>query len=503
VNGGTVNITGNYGMSSSPSANSSVTAEIDSGSVTVGGSLTIGLNNGGRWSVMDVNGGTLTVNDTNTGISLGGPDAGKAALLVRNGTATANIITMGGPAANAYAAAATAEIYQTNGTLYLGSGGIVQPQTVNVESIIQLGSGTLGATANWSCSISGDGSTTGFLLGVNSGDTYTIQAADAANVSHNITLSGSLGGVGNLLKTGGGILTLSGTNTWQGTTTVSAGTLALAGDGINTGVLLDPSGTLGVSSVNIIAPGVLDVTGLPDQTLHLADPGLSQESYNPALTGNGVLNGNVFLGAINGTGTNSTLAPGTNATSFGNLTITGNLTNAAGGFIMKVDHPPTGVINDEVTALTITNLAGSTLTVIQGANDLQTGDTFKLFNITGGSYAHFADNLTISLPTAGPVSGTNYVWNTANLDVNGTITLTQGATPSIPMTPTNMIFGVSGRTLNISWPGYLGWSLQSNSINISVPADWFTVPGSSAVTSESITIPTTGSVYFRLYYQAP
>ena len=68
---------------------------IDSGSLTVGGVLTIGLNNGGRWSVVDVNGGSLMVTDVVTGISVGGPLAGNAELLIRAGTVTAGIIGLG------------------------------------------------------------------------------------------------------------------------------------------------------------------------------------------------------------------------------------------------------------------------------------------------------------------------------------------------------------------------------------------------------------------------
>jgi autotransporter-associated beta strand protein len=346
-------------------------------------------------------------------------------------------------------------------------------------------------------------------LGVNGGDTYTIQAADASNVPHNISLlNQTLTGVGNLVKTGGGTLALNGdTNTWTGTTTVSAGTLALTGDGTNSGVLLDTTPT-----INIIAPGVLDVTGLLDQTLHLSDPYVGQGSAQ-ALTGNGTVTGSVIVenGGYGGTGAAASLAPaGATPNSFGNFTITGNLTNTS-AIILKVDHPPTGAINDEVTALTMTNFADlaessvvPTLTIVNTNYDLQTGDTFKLFNITGGNYAHIGNNLTITLPTTSPVTSTSYTWDTTQLAVNGTIKLTHGVAPTIPITPTNIVFGLTGRTLTISWPAsYKGWSLQSNSINIAVPADWYTVPGSPAVTSENITIPTTGSVYFRLYYQAP
>jgi autotransporter-associated beta strand protein len=463
-----------------------VTARSDAGSVTVGGILTIGLNNTGRWSLMDVNGGTLTVNDTNTGISLGATNAGNAALLLRAGTVTASIITMGGPAANAYTAGATAEIEQTSGTLYLGGGGIVQPQTANVSSIIQLNDGTLVATAPWTSTIAGDGATVGFLIGASTSDTYTIQAANASGTAENITLTGEVGGSGNLVKTGAGSLTLSGGSMWTGTTTVSNGSLVLGGN-----ALFD------TSSVNIVSPGNVDATaaadnGTADGTLHLGD-GTVGESVQ-SLTGNGTVIGNVCIGS------GGTLAPGTGAASFGNLTINGSLTNF-GAIILKVDHPPTGVINDEVTAQYITNLAdySPTLTVTNPTYDLQTGDTFKLFNIASG-YTTYTNNLAITLPATSPDNTITYEWNTNNLPVNGTITVAQGA---VNTTPTNMTFSVSGKVLTICWPAsQTGWTLQYTT-SLASPITWTTYPGSTNVNCESITIPASGTMFYRLYYVIP
>ena len=39
-------------------------------------------------------------------------------------------------------------------------------------------------------------------------------------------------------------------------------------------------------------------------------------------------------------------------------------------------------------------------------------------------------------------------------------------------------FGFNGNILTLSWPTNSGWTLQSNSINIAVPGDWFNIPGS-------------------------
>jgi hypothetical protein len=107
----------------------------------------IGLNNTTRWSLLDVNGGTLSVPNTTTGISVGSTYSGNAELLVRAGSVTAGIIGLGAGADNM-----TAAVNMTGGSLYVGSGGIYTypAQTTNFTSSITFSGGILGATANWS-----------------------------------------------------------------------------------------------------------------------------------------------------------------------------------------------------------------------------------------------------------------------------------------------------------------------------------------------------------------
>jgi autotransporter-associated beta strand protein len=243
VNGGAVDILGNLTMGTSSGANSSVNVRIDSGSLTVGGVLTIGLNNGGRWSVVDVNGGSLMVTDVVTGISVGGPLAGNAELLIRAGTVTAGIIGLG------YGAVAdTVVLNLTNGSLYVGSGGIVQVST-NATPVITLNGGILGATANWS-------STNNMVLGG-----AAIQTADTNGNPWNIALSGVLSGT-SLTKTGTGTLTLSGVNTYTGTTTISNGVLALVA----------PGSIATTPQVSIAAGATFDVSALGGYTFTGASP---------------------------------------------------------------------------------------------------------------------------------------------------------------------------------------------------------------------------------------
>jgi len=260
----------------------------------------------------------------------------------------------------------------------------------------------------------------------------------------------------------------------------------LSGDGVNTGILLD------TVSIAVESPGVLDPTGLAGETLDVGT------AIAQTLSGNGSINNNVVIGA------SGTLTPGP-ATGYGTLTITNNLT-VSGAITMYVDHPAAGATNDSVTANSLTIGAGAKLNVVQGTNDLRTGDTFQLFDIATGSPLYTAANLTITLPTSAPVSHLPYSWNTNTLASNGRITLVSGAPAN--QTPTNMVYNLSANrtTLTIGWPAsQIGWRLvyQSNSVTTGLltnSTDWITVPGSTNSNSAIITVGDTNEVFFQLVY---
>jgi autotransporter-associated beta strand protein len=148
VNGGTVIVTNNASIGTMAGANSGSSLSVNSGSLTVGGSLTFGCNNGGRWSVVDVNGGSLTVTDSVNGVTLGAAFGGNEVFLVRAGTATVGIINLGNTnLVNTGATFYTKAINVTGGSLYIGAGGIVEVAT-NVTPSITLNGGVLGATAD-------------------------------------------------------------------------------------------------------------------------------------------------------------------------------------------------------------------------------------------------------------------------------------------------------------------------------------------------------------------
>ena len=371
VNGGTVNISGDLRMGDNSAANSSVNTRIDSGSLTIGGALIVGLNNTGRWSDVDVNGGTLTVTDTTTGISLGSSQPGNALLLVRNGTANVGKISFG-QGANA----GSSVVNLTGGSLYVGSGGMALVGT-GVTPSITLNSGTLGAVADWSSSMN-------MTLGGG-----TIQAADASSTAHDITLSGALSGTA-LTKTGNGTLTLaSAGNNYSGLTTISAGTLALSG-----------SGSIASSPTITIAGGAtLDVSA-----------GSFTLGASQTLNGNGSVVGAATL--------SGTVAPGT---SIGTLTFDTPPT-LGGTLLMEVSTPNSA---DKMVISSGTLNFGGTLTIVNAGGTLQTGNTFDLFdgtlsgtfgalNLPGGA-SHWN---TAALNTSGEIIFTGNTAPTAsNFDI--------------------------------------------------------------------------------------
>jgi autotransporter-associated beta strand protein len=128
--------------------------------------------------------------------------------------------------------------------------------------------------------------TVGSLAGV-AGTTVTLGSHRlTAGDANDTTFAGAMVGTGGLTKAGAGSLTLSGTNTYTGTTTVSAGNLTLSGASAiaNTGAVnLDTSGANLTLSANVAIGSLAGVTGT---TVNLGSHTLtSGEANNTALAG--------------------------------------------------------------------------------------------------------------------------------------------------------------------------------------------------------------------------
>ncbi|MSU59004.1 MAG: hypothetical protein EXS35_12705 [Pedosphaera sp.] len=241
-----------------------------------------------------------------------------------------------------------------------------------------------------------------------------------------------------LTKVGTGTLTLGGANTYTGGTTVSNGTLLVNGSIVN-GATVRSGGTLG---------------------------------------GNGTISGVVTVDA------GGALAAGT---SIGTLTL--NSSPVLNGAVSaEVDRNGGTPLADLISVPGNPIAYNGTLVVTNTGLPLQTGDTFTVF-----SAASYSGSFAIVSQTPGQL----VVWNTANLAVNGTISVTTVA-------PAPITALVSGSNLNLTWPLEAAGAqlqVQTNSLDVGISTNWFGVPGSTGVNALSVPIVVTNpTVFLRLAY---
>lgn len=283
-------------------------------------------------------------------------------------------------------------------------------------------------------------------------------------VDASLTVNAIITGSGSLAETGLGTLVLPNDNTYTGNTTIAEGILALAGSISNSAV------------ISIHTNAILDVTGRPDQTLTL--------NSSQFLKGNGTVNGNLV--ALPG----STVAPGPSS-SVGTLAVAQNIT-LDGSLLINLDTASTPTSSQLVSSGTIAY--GGTLSVTNVGPALTVGTVFHIFPSAVTTFTGF--NLATT-----DANGLAYTWNN-NIAVDGSIQVASVTTAINPL-PGAIQFGLSGNTLNLSWPTNAGWILQSqtNSLSTGLSTNWVNVVGSTSVTNVSVTIdPSEGSVFYRMVH---
>ncbi|NBN90779.1 MAG: hypothetical protein EBV24_10885, partial [Actinobacteria bacterium] len=215
------------------SNNYSGTTTIDGGTLAIGGSGAVP----DATAVSVSSGATLSVGYTETIGSLSG--AGSV-------TMTSNLLTGGNNGSTTFSGATTGGsgrlTKQGTGTMTLSgtnlhTGGVtVSAGVLEVSADTNLGAVPVNATADRVVINGGTLSvTTGFMLSSNRGMSLgssigTIQVASGQTLTYGGIVANVSGQAGALAKTGAGTLTLSGTNTFTGKTTVSLGTLSVAAD---------------------------------------------------------------------------------------------------------------------------------------------------------------------------------------------------------------------------------------------------------------------------------
>ena len=173
-------------------------------------SVIVGANAGSGNNTLAISEASLIA--TNAGVGV--VDVRRGAVTIESGTFMANTLLLTNGA---------------NGTLNMAGGMFsVNVMTNNGVANMQVSGGTLRALdsdADWAVAIQLNG-------------TVTINAADISWHARNLNLSGALSGLGGFIKSGGGTLNLSGTNTLSGAVAVTEGNVTVgAGSGVGSGAL--------------------------------------------------------------------------------------------------------------------------------------------------------------------------------------------------------------------------------------------------------------------------
>ncbi|MBI5771329.1 MAG: autotransporter-associated beta strand repeat-containing protein [Verrucomicrobia bacterium] len=484
------------------------------GTVALGAATYVGVDSGS----------TLTT----TGIISGGFD------LTKVGTGT---LVLNGTANNTY----TGTTAVTAGTLELRQagqlGGGTGVTTVSDGAMLRVNGNALTIAENVTLSGSGVG-TLGALQNTGGSNTWSgnltmaAHSAIGSTAGNTLTATGTLGGAYHLTKVDDGALTLSGANTYTGTTTVRAGTLTLAsnapvaGNGAlgnaSTAVQLGDASTAGASNVSLLAGGSGGLT---------IDRAISVNNYG----------GTVTIGGSNTTGTNTftgnvaiakdlsvTAATGGAVVLGGDITGTGNLTkNGTGTLTLGGNNSYTGntaVSAGTLVAATSNALGGGTGSVtvtsgatlgVQGGVTIPSGQTITL-NGTGsggvGALNNVSGNNTVAgnvalgaattlgnaaagttLTVGGAISGAqnltttgagNFALNGANT-FSGSLTLNGSTGSMLSLGASASLANVTALTINAGNTLTLGAGNQiNNSANLILAGGTFNVASYSATLNQ-------------------
>ena len=243
-------------------------------------------NNANTRSVYNLNGGLLNLNGKTLMVGFG-----SGVLITGLVNQASGIITNAGTL-QVGVSQGYGSYTMSGGSNYIGAGGITSSSSGLYA--INLGGGTVVASASWSSSLNLN------LTNLNGSVTFDTG-------TNTITLSGVLSGGGGLIKAGSGTLILSGVNTNTGDTTVNAGHVQLNGAGSSPSVFRIANG----ASLNLAFSGTYTVPACYTNNIALS---------------NGVYNAGNLTGFITGAGS-LLVGSVSNGVTYSYVDLIGRLTN--------------------------------------------------------------------------------------------------------------------------------------------------------------------------------
>ncbi len=397
------------------------------------------------------NGTDTTTTDLTLAAAFGG-GAGGAGSAVSVLTAQSNPLTITGSTGAAIRLNSSGLSVQTGAgaVTFAGTG------TINIGG---LGSTTSHAISNQSASLLDFGSWA-FIAGGGGTRNLTVEAAG------DIVSNGNWSGTMTLAKTGAGTLTLGGTNTHTGATTVSAGVLKLTNASALSTSALDTSGA---GTVTVVGPTTLTVGGLTGST-NLASvittgySTLTDLTLNP-LSGTQTYTGNITNGAsgmnVVKSGAGTQVLSGTN-TYNGTTSVNGGIfrlgsADALGTTTKVIVSGASGAIGNTIGSLDLAGISPSAATPLELNSGANNNDVGALQNSSGTAVTYSG---AVELKR-GTILGTGNIAVTGgftgggfalNKNGTGTFSITNGGTTSLGTLQANRgtVQVNSGTTLAVS-----------------------------------------------------